>query len=316
MCNERMVAGRIVGALDVGSNTIKLTVARGGTGGIAELVTAAETVRLGAGLARTGRLAGDRIEAALVTLGEFERLARDHGAARFVGVATDATRRAANGTAFLDRVREETSWELRVISGDEEAALTFQGLATETDLAGLVLVADIGGGSTELIQANEGSITNARSLALGSGTLTDALVRADPPTESEIAALVAAATATLDGVRLPSGSAVRLIVLGGTGEYMTRLVDDADHLDTRQIATALRRCRDQPSARLAAALGIPPARARVLPAGVAIVRALADRLDPEQIDVARSGIRAGLLLQTFAEMTVNDREKEDDDGSR
>lgn len=304
MLKPRSAAGPIVGVVDVGSNTIKLTVARPGPhSGIEELTSAAEAVRLGTGLAATGHLAADRIDAALATLRDFAALARDHGASQLVGVATEATRRAANGAAFLRRVQDETGWDLRVISGDEEAALTFRGLATEVDLHGSVLVADIGGASTEIIEANDGTVTTARSLQLGSGTLTERLVVADPPTSAEIEACTEAATAVLDALPLAVAPRPRLIAVGGTGEYLARLVPDAHDLDESQIEAALRLCQAHPSPELAAALGIPPARARVLPAGIAIIRALVALVRPARTEVARSGIRTGLLLETFATTT-------------
>jgi exopolyphosphatase/guanosine-5'-triphosphate,3'-diphosphate pyrophosphatase len=300
---DRLSLGSVVGAVDAGSNTIKLSVARPGpNGGIEELATAAETVRLGAGIGMTGVLAVDRMDAAIAALHEFAAIARDHGATRLIGVATEATRRAGNGAAFLRRVRDETGWELTVISGDEEAALTFRGLALEVDLSGTVVVADIGGGSTEVILAESGMIGLARSLTLGSGALTDALVTADPPTGAEVDACIQAARASLVGVPLPSDGPARLIAVGGTGEYLAQLVSNARHLDVAGIEAALAICRTAPSERLAARLGIPPARARVLPAGIAIVRALVDVLRPERVEVARSGIRTGLLLAAFAEM--------------
>ncbi|MBA2277136.1 MAG: hypothetical protein H0W06_05175 [Chloroflexia bacterium] len=293
----------VVGVVDAGSNTVKLTVARPGRdGGVDELAAAAETVRLGAGLARSGVLAVDRIEAAMAALHDFAAIARRYGATRLVGVATEAIRRAANGPAFLDRVRAETGWEIAVISGDEEAALTFRGLALDVDLTGMVVVADIGGGSTEVIVAESGTIQHAHSTALGSGALTDALVPSDPPTAAELDACAVAATAVLAAIPLPTDGPVRLIAVGGTGEYLARLVSAAHHVGASEIAAALRLCREHPSHRLAMRLGIPPARARVLPAGIAIVRALADRLQPLRIEVARSGVRTGLLLATFAEL--------------
>src|SRR5688500_2555064 len=146
-----------VAAFDIGSNTIKMTVARpGAEGGLDEFAWNAETVRLGAGLEASGRLADDRIEAALDALGRFAAEARAHGAGRLIAVATEATRVADNGAAFLDRVRRETGIEVRTITGDEEARLTFLGLAVTLDVDGQTVVADIGGGSTEIIAARDG----------------------------------------------------------------------------------------------------------------------------------------------------------------
>ena len=293
----------VVGAVDAGSNTFKLTVGRRDShGGLEELATAAETIRLGADLGTSGALRDDRIEAAMATLHRFAGIARSHGASRLIGVATEATRRAANGAAFLQRVHEETGWDLRVISGDEEAALTFQGLSLAFDLAGTVVVADIGGASTEVIVAESGTVERAQSVALGSGLLTDELVSSDPPTVAELDACSQAATSRLSAVPLTACDSSRLIVVGGTGEYLARLVPDARRIGMREIEVALDICRSEPSDQLAVTLQIPPARARVLPAGIAIVRALAEKLQPERIEVGQSGIRTGLLLATFAEI--------------
>jgi exopolyphosphatase/guanosine-5'-triphosphate,3'-diphosphate pyrophosphatase len=293
----------VVGAVDAGSNTFKMTVGRRDPdGGLEVLATTAETIRLGAGLGTSGALRDDRIEAALATLHRFAEIARSHGATRLIGVATEATRRAANGAAFLQRVREETGWDLRVISGDEEAALTFQGLSLAFDLAGTVVVADIGGASTEVIVAESGTVERAQSVALGSGLLTDELVSSDPPTVAELDACTHAATGSLSAVPLPAPGSTRLIAVGGTGEYLARLVPDPRRIGMREIEAALDICRSEPSDQLAVTLQIPPARARVLPAGIAIVRALAERLQPERVEVGQSGIRTGLLLATFAEI--------------
>ncbi|MEJ7761266.1 MAG: hypothetical protein WKF80_00570 [Thermomicrobiales bacterium] len=290
----------VIGAVDVGSNTVKMTVARRRPDGTLQtLARDAETVRLGAGLAVRGSLADDRVEAALAALTRFAAVARDQGATRLVGVATEATRRASNGAEFLRRVRDETGWELAAITGDEEAAMTFRGLALEIDLTGPVTVADIGGGSTEVIVAVDGEIRSATSLRLGSGALTDLLDPADPPTVADLDACTVAALDILTVGGVTGGIGGRLVAVGGTGEYLARLVPDAHHVTGVEIEAALARCGEEPAAALAAHLGIQGARARVLPAGIAIVRALDRLLRPSHVEVARSGLRAGLLLHTF-----------------
>jgi len=294
----------VAAAIDIGSNSIKMTVARPRPGGgLDELAWRSETVRLGAGLETEGRLRDDRMEAAVAVLREFAREARALGAVRLAAVATEATRAAANGHAFLARVARETGIEVRTIDGDEEAALTFRGLAAGTDVAGQVVVADIGGGSTELIVAADGAVRAARSIPLGSGRLTDRLVVADPPTAAEIAACrraaAAAAAPLVDDLGVPTGAAVRLIVVGGTGEYLARLVPDEHRIVAAEIDKVVDGLRRLPASAVAERLAIPEARARVLPAGAAIVAALADLIRPGRIEVARSGIRAGLLLSLF-----------------
>ena len=299
----------VVAAFDIGSNSIKMTVGRAGADGrVEEIAVASDTVRLGAGIETSGHLASDRIEAAMAALGRFAANARALGATRLVAVATEATRVAANGPAFLDRVRRETGIEVAAISGDDEADLTFRGLALTTDTCGDLVVVDIGGGSTEVIVARDGVVIGARSLPLGSGRLTDRLVVADPPTATALAACRVAAGAAFDGlpalgITLPSGGITRLVAVGGTGEYLGRIVGPGP-IGPSEIERALARLAVTPAATLATELGIPEARARVLPAGVATVAAAADRVRPAWVEPARSGIRAGLLLREFAQLAA------------
>ncbi len=299
--NEPSALPQVVAAIDLGSNSIKMTVAcQQPNGRIEEILSRSETVRLGAGVDTTGQLADDRMAAALSTLTRFAAEARAAGAGRIVAVATEAVRIATNGSAFLDRVARETGIEIRAISGAEEAHLTFRGLANEADLTGRVLVADVGGGSTEVIAADDGNMTWFRSLPLGSGRLTDQRVHHDPPTAPELAECRREAARRLDDTGVPTNARDRLIVLGGTGEYFMRLLPYGGPAEPRDVDRVLDSLTTTPAAVLAEKLAIPLERARVLPAGIAIVGALSDWVRPRQIEGARSGIRLGLLLAVFA----------------
>lgn len=290
----------IVAALDLGSNTIKMTLGRlGDDGQLVEFGWASDTVRLGTGAAATGRLADDRVAAAIVTLQRFADAARAQGAGRLIGVATEATRTASNGPAFLARVRDEIGWDIRTISGTEEAELTFRGLSRTIDTTGHIVIADIGGGSTELIVAIDGTVTFSRSYPVGSGTLTDRHVAADPPTADEIAACREDAAATLAAADLPTDGTHRLVAVGGTGTYLALLVEQPTVISQSEITRVLDELTRVPAADLAARLTIPEARAHVLPAGIAVVQAIAGRLGWPVIEVGPSGIRTGLLLQAL-----------------
>jgi exopolyphosphatase/pppGpp-phosphohydrolase len=293
----------VAAAIDIGSNSIKMTIGRTNEdGGVDQLEWESEVVRLGQGLDRTGLLDEERIEAAIETLGRFARQARERGATCIVAVATEATRAAANGEMFLDRVRDQTGINVRVLDGQAEAGLTFRGLAADTDLNGSVLVADIGGGSTELIAACDGVMQVAQSLPLGSGRLTDRFIVADPPRTDELASCEKEADAVIQSARpvgLLADMAPRLIVVGGTGEFMARLITDDELIDLDAVRVVLSKLANFSVAELADEIDIPVARARVLPAGVAIVAAIASRVDPERIEISRSGIRAGLLLEAL-----------------
>lgn len=289
-----------IAAFDIGSNSIKMTAARWTpTDGLTEFLGRSATVRLGAGIEATGRLADDRIDAAMTALTQFAADARAAGVTRLIGVATEATRVAANGESFLNRVRTEVGLELVSISGEREAELTFRGIQAEHHLDGNVVIADIGGGSTEIIVAIGGEFQSGQSIALGSGRLTDRLVLHDPPTRDEIAACRDAANGAFDQIAWPALAIDSLIAVGGTGEYLIRLVNDQATISPAVIDTVIDRIVGTPAVALAVLLQISEARARVLPAGIAIVRALAERLQPASIEGARSGIRTGLLMAAF-----------------
>ena len=297
-------SGQIVAAIDIGSNSIKMTVGRSNDrGGIDQFDWSSEVVRLGMNLDSTGRLDEERVEAAIETLIRFAARARELGATRVVAVATEATRAAANGASFLERAREAAGIEVRAVDGQEEAALTFRGIAASTDMTGAALIADIGGGSTELIAARDGAMQSMQSIPLGSGRLTDRLVVTDPPAAAELAACESEAEKAIRGaagpLELPTGKGTRLIVVGGTGEYLARLVPDAQKINLSAVREVLTRLRTRSAAELAAEIDIPEARARVLPAGVAIVAAIARWMKPDRIEISQSGIRTGLLIETL-----------------
>ena len=297
------LAPRTLAAIDIGSNSIKLTVARRRAGGIEEFYWDSETVRLGEGIEATGRLAESRMDAARVTLARFAGKATELGAERTIAVATEALRVAANGREFLERVVRETGIEAVVIDGDREAALTFAGLATTMDLTGTIVVADIGGASTEVIVASDGTVAVARSLPIGSGRLTDRYVHDDPPSPAQLIRCRQAARAAVSDepalASLPSGEDVRLTLVGGTGEYLGVLAGGGVAMTVADIEPVLDRMTRVGAGVLAMELSVAETRARVLPAGVAIAAGVADLVRPGSIVVARSGIRAGVLLEGF-----------------
>lgn len=289
-----------VAAIDLGSNTIKMTVGRRRDGDVDVVLVLSETVRLGQGVEQSGELAPDRVEAALDTLRRFAAEARQAGASRLIGVATEATRVARNGAAFLDRVREETGIEIQTITGGREAELTFLGLDGVVDLDGKVVVADIGGGSTELILARDRTIDWSQSFAVGSGRLTDRFVAGDPPTAAELETCREEAAHLIESAPLELARGGRLIIVGGTGEYLDRLIPEGMPYVPQTLDVVLERLERIAADDLAALLAIPEARARVLPAGVAIAAAVADLMEPGTFEAAQSGIRRGLLLHAFA----------------
>jgi exopolyphosphatase/guanosine-5'-triphosphate,3'-diphosphate pyrophosphatase len=292
---------RVIAAFDIGSNSIKMTVARQTpSGDVEEFLWRAETTRLGAGIERTGRLAEDRIDASLAALAAFVAEAKRFGATRFLGVATEAARVAENGPVFLDQVRAKFGIELESISGEREAELTFLGLDPRLDRSGTVIVADIGGASTEVIDARNGQVHQSRSFPIGSGRYTDRYIPSDPPRSEELALARDVARKALG--TLPWTAPVdRLVITGGTAGYVQVLLGHEWPATTMEIEAMLERLTLIPSRELAPMIAASELRARVLPAGVAIALALTDLTAPAELLGAASGIRLGLLMAAFRE---------------
>lgn len=222
-----------VAAIDCGTNSIRLLIARQETahGPLLDLERRMEIVRLGYGVDRTGRFDPEAVERTLAATRAYAALIAHHGAERVRFVATSATRDASNRDVFLDGVRETLGVEVEVVTGQEEAELSFRGAVTTLPgiPAGPRLVVDIGGGSTELVLGQDVP-THRISLDMGSVRLTERHLRSDPPTEEEIAAARADVDALLDRAAeaVPLESAQHLVGVAGTVTTLTGLALGAE----------------------------------------------------------------------------------------
>ncbi|MBO0830068.1 MAG: Ppx/GppA family phosphatase [Streptosporangiales bacterium] len=218
-----------VAAIDCGTNSLRLLVADvdPDAGTLTDLDRRMEIVRLGQGVDRTGRIAPEALERTLAACRRYAVVIADLGATRIRMIATSASRDAENADEFVRGVHRTLGLEPEVVTGDEEAALSYAGatreLASRRDVAEPYLVADIGGGSTELVRA-AGTGVLARSVDIGSVRLTERHFADDPPTEAQIGAatrdvdaalFLAAQVVPLDGVGTLVGVAGSVTTIGG-----------------------------------------------------------------------------------------------------
>lgn len=203
-----------VAAIDCGTNSVRLLVADVGAGVLHEVDRRMEIVRLGEGVDATGRLSTAALDRTARALDGYAAVISRLGARRVRMVATSATRDAANRDVFVARVRELLGIEPEVVTGDEEAVLSFSGatVGLPADAPAPWLVADIGGGSTELVLGDPLGVTAAVSLDVGCVRLTERHHLGDPPTVTEVAAATADVEAALDvaaaGIALPAAATV------------------------------------------------------------------------------------------------------------
>lgn len=234
-----------VGAIDCGTNSIRLLIAdveetdRGVQ--LRDIERRMHIVRLGKGVDATGWIARESLERTFAAAREYAALIEKHGVDRLRFVATSATRDAGNRHIFIDGIREILGVEPEVISGDEEAALSFAGAVSSVgNTDELTLVVDLGGGSTEFVLGNKDGVVAAQSVNVGCVRMTERHVSSNPPSVDQIARVIrdvdqaiSAASATVD-----ISSATRLVGVAGTVTTVAAHALGLDSYDPQKIDRA------------------------------------------------------------------------------
>ncbi|CAM3715092.1 Ppx/GppA phosphatase family protein [Occultella aeris] len=274
-----------VAAIDCGTNSIRLLIADRSPDrrSLTHVVRRLEMVRLGQGVDATGRFDPVALARTLAATETYAQLCREHGVEAIRFVATSATRDASNRDEFLDGVRERLGVPAEVISGAEEASLSFAGVISGIGprAEAPYLVVDIGGGSSELVLGRT-SPTASISLDIGSVRLTERHLRDDPPTPAQVEAAAAAIRTLLDdaAARVPLGQVATLVGVAGS---VTTVTAHALGLDTYRperidgamlpVDQALAACQDLVAMDRAARVALPylhPGRVDVIAAGALI----------------------------------------------
>src|SRR5687768_5505153 len=299
-----------IAAIDIGSNSIRQTIADVSPGGSIRVVDEMRaSPRLGAGLARTGALSEIAVQNALATLSRMATLAKQQGAKRTEVVATSAVREATNGAAFLNLVREHTGLKVRVLEGSDEARLSFLSALAHFDLAsGRAVVIDIGGGSLEVALSADGLIDRLISLPMGAIRMTEQFLAGESPERGmrrlrkhvrrELREHLSAKHWRSAQVIASGGACTNLasIHLARLGMESARTVHGTvvPRVELEHIVDMLQNM--SPSERQGVP-GLTPARADIIVAGFAVAAEVLARLDVSGLVVSAYGIREGILLE-------------------
>ena len=298
-----------VAAIDIGTNTVLLLVAERRDGKVVAVEEHATITRLGQDVDKTRRLAPEAVERTNACLSRYAEIVTRLGASKTDVVGTSAMRDAGGGEEVRAHVKACFGVDARTISGDEEARLSFAGALSGLDLPhrpdGRVVVFDIGGGSTEVVDGDRATrgIHFARSYDVGSVRLTERHVRSDPPSASEREAVARAATeafATVpDGLRgapvvgiagtVTTLAAVSLGMTAYDGARVHGLTLTIEELE--RVTELLARVRLEQRKTIA---GLEPKRADVIVAGASVVLAFLRRVGAQSITVSDRGVRWGL----------------------
>jgi exopolyphosphatase / guanosine-5'-triphosphate,3'-diphosphate pyrophosphatase len=285
----------VLGCIDIGSNTTRLLVAEASNGGLREIMTQRAFTRIGKSLLEGGAIPDEKIEETADVVRTQSRVAREVGAHDVVAVATAAIRDAPNREQLCAAVEEAGGMPLEVLSGEEEARLSFVGAARTmaSPGEGTMAVIDVGGGSSELaIGEPDGSVTWSESFRIGSGFLADAYLRSDPPSAAELAAVRSHVAGMFEGLEPPHAELA--VAVGGTATSLRRLL--GAELSHETLERGIRVLSLTPIEDVAARFELDPERVRLLPAGILVLEAMSDCLGLP-LRIARGGLREGVLLE-------------------
>lgn len=298
-----------IAAIDIGSNSIRQIIADVSPNGSIRVIDELKAApRLGAGVERTGRLGEVAMQNALAALGRMAALAKQLGAKRTEVIATSAVRAASNGQLFLDLVREETGLRVKIVNGEDEAALSFRSALAHFDLgAGRAAILDIGGGSLELALSTDGLVERLISLPLGAIRMTEeflaggrrrGLKRLRKHVRRELADHLSARPWGGGKIICSGGTATNLagIYLARMGMESARTIHgtvvsrgDLEHIIEILYSMSASERQGVP--------GLTPARADIIVAGLAVVAEVVGRLEARELVVSAYGIREGVLLE-------------------
>ncbi len=302
-----------VAAVDCGTNSIRLLIADvdPAAGTLVDVERRLEIVRLGAGVDRTGRLDPDAVERTLAALAGYAGLAERHGVERVRMVATSATRDAVNRSDFVCGARAILGVEPEVVSGAGEARLSYAGAVRDlpATAAAPYLVADIGGGSTELIRGDTGDPLAVRagvSVDIGCVRLTERHLRHAPPSSAQVAAARAETTAALDAAAgsVTLDSSGTLVGLAGTVTTIAAIdlglpaCDSAlihhSWVSGQAVASIAERLLTSTREQIAAIPVMHPGRVDVIAAGALVLHCVLERCGVAEVLVSEHDILDGI----------------------
>jgi exopolyphosphatase/guanosine-5'-triphosphate,3'-diphosphate pyrophosphatase len=302
-------------AIDIGSNSVRLLVAEALRGGAYRILDEErEPTRLGRSVSSQGRLDDESMDKTLQALRTFKEIAAGYQVTSLRTIATCAVREARNGPEFCRRVREEIGLEVEVIAGDREARLAFASVQNAFDLSGKnVVVADIGGGSTEIVFATGNLIESIFSTPLGAVRLTEQFALGENATLADFERMEEEVSSCLKKrTTRPLFAPHFLVGCGGTFTTLAELImatkkqSDAPvagyKVSQAEVRHLLDRLRKMPLRARRGMAGMTPDRADIIVAGLTIIDALMKRFRVNTLVIHTRGVRDGLVREMIDEV--------------
>jgi exopolyphosphatase / guanosine-5'-triphosphate,3'-diphosphate pyrophosphatase len=300
-----------VGAIDVGSNTLRLLIAHIEGNRVLPVCRDREMVRLGRNFFPDRVIGRQPLKSALKVLERFQRTGVQEEVARFRAAGTGVLRESLNALQFLEAVRRSTGISIEILSGEQEARLSALGvLSVFHDITGPTCIFDLGGGSVEFTWVQSGKIGAAVSLPLGAVGLTEQFLFSDPPLKQEIGRLRGHCLEKLRAMINTSESVSCLIGTAGTVTTLTAMAQklmeydpsriNGSVLDQDALDRLLFELTSNPLRTRQKLPGLEPGRADIITAGLVVVLSILDFFDADTLRVSDAGLLEGLLLDEAA----------------
>ncbi len=293
--------------VDLGSNTVRLSVYRLEDAGSFQLMFSEKEMAGLANYISQGILSEEGIERACQVLTGFSGLLQQLGIQEMHVFATASVRNIRNTEEVVEAIQDRTGVVVEVLSGDEEAELGYYGALQDLDLHSGAMF-DIGGGSTELVQVEDGRILRAQSLPLGSLTLFNQQVSKIWPKDKELKAICQAVEQALDRAELPPSRPQRVCGVGGTARAVLKIAGacldrpaDERCLTPKQLhkLVGILSKRDVRARKLI--LNACPDRLHTILPGIVLMEAVCERLQAQELYISRYGVREGYLCRQLLE---------------
>jgi exopolyphosphatase/guanosine-5'-triphosphate,3'-diphosphate pyrophosphatase len=281
-------------AIDIGSNTTRVLVAEPREGQLRTVMEQRTYTRIGKSARKNGTIKQDKVAEIAATVATQVRLAEEVGAEAIQTVATAAIREADNRDEVVAEINRVAGVEVAVLSEREEGRLAFVG-ATKTlghPASGEIGVADVGGGSTEVITGTiEHGVGEVHSFAIGSGSLADTFLSSDPPTASELRAVREHIAEFFEGADLARPE--QAVAVGGSATSLRKVVGAV--LEYETLERAMRIFASDEVAEVARRFELDPTRVRILPTGVLLLEKVSELLG-QPLQIGKGGLREGVIL--------------------
>lgn len=304
-----------IGAIDIGTNSMRLLVAEYIDGKLYNREKFVNTTRIGQGVDSEGYISEEAIERNIKALKEFSDIANEKGCEYIYCIGTSALRDSKNGNEFIDLAKVETNVDVDIISGEEESNLGFIGVLQGLDDTNNILVLDIGGGSTEFILGDESGIKYAKSENVGALRMTEKFLVTDPICENEFEDMSNFIGETIsDTINILKEKNIRQIVgIGGTITSVSAINQELEtysmekihgsKVNEKELDNILQNLKKMTLNDKKNIKGLQPKRADIITAGVRILNIIMKKLEKENIIVSEYDNLEGLICQKARKMS-------------